>query len=66
MRLERTARHLKRGKNWILNRALEEYLNREDGEALSAEARRQSLLASSTKTEDERFWETHADTTGWK
>ena len=64
--MERTARNLKRAKNWILNRALEEYLNREDVEALSAEARRQSLLASGTKTEDERFWEKHADTTGWK
>jgi predicted transcriptional regulator len=66
VRLERTARHLKRGKNWILNRALEQYLDREGADALSAEARRQSLLASGTKTEDEKFWEKRADTTAWK
>ena len=43
-------------KNWILNRALEEYLNREAGDTLSAEARRQSLLASAITTEDEKYW----------
>jgi hypothetical protein len=42
----RTARHLNKGKNWIINQALDEYLRKLDREALIAEARRQSLLAS--------------------
>jgi len=56
VRLERTARHLKKSKNWILNRALEEYLATEASDTLAAEARRQSLLASATTTEDEKYW----------
>jgi predicted DNA-binding protein len=64
LRLEWTARHLKKNKNWILNRALEEYLNREAGDTLSAEARRQSLLASATTTEDEKYWGNRGDATG--
>ena len=64
LRLEWTARHLKKSKNWILNRALEEYLNREAGDTLSAEARRQSLLASAITTEDEKYWGNRVDATG--
>jgi len=60
VRLARTARHLKKGKNWIMNRALEEYLDREAGAALSADAKRQSLVASAITTEDEQFWQEQA------
>ena len=56
LRLEWTARHLKKSKNWILNRAIEEYLNRATSDSLSAEDRRQSLLASAITTEDEKYW----------
>jgi predicted DNA-binding protein len=65
IRLERTARHMGKGKNWLINRALEEYLNRAGGEALALEAQRQSLAASGTATKDEEFWQKQADTTGW-
>jgi predicted transcriptional regulator len=54
-RLEATARQMNKGKNWILNRALEEYLVRH--ESLAAEARRQSLLAARHPWKDQRAWE---------
>ncbi len=66
LRLDLTARHLKRGKNWIINHALEEYLERTGRDALAAEARRQSLLVKDSITEDEKFWQKRADVTGWR
>ena len=66
LRLDLTARHLKRGKNWIINHALEEYLGKTGWDALAAEARRQSLLVRDSITEDEKFWQKRADVTGWK
>ena len=66
-RLERTARHLKKGKNWIINQAIDEYLRKVDREALAAEARRQSLLANSAAEHAQGdFWESIADTRGWR
>jgi len=65
IRLERTARHMGRGKNWLINRALEEYLNKAGGEALAAEAQRQSLTASGVTTKDEEFWQKQGDAAGW-
>jgi predicted transcriptional regulator len=56
-RLEQAAERLKKGKNWIINRALEEYLERHSVEAFRAEARRQSLAASTHTRKDEEFWE---------
>lgn len=66
LRLDRTARHLGKGKNWIINRALEEYLAKTGQDALAAEAKKQSLLASSAITEDEKFWQKRADASAWK
>ena len=57
LRFEATARRMNKGKNWILNRALEEYLDRHGREDLAAEARRQSLLASRHPWEDQQAWE---------
>lgn len=57
LRLETTAKRMNKGKNWILNRALQEYLERHDRAALAAEARRQSLLASRHHWEDQDAWE---------
>ena len=66
-RLERTARHLKKGKNWIINQALDEYMRKVDQDTLAAEARRQSLLVSSIEQrESDEFWERISDTRGWK
>jgi predicted transcriptional regulator len=66
LRLEETARHMKRGKNWIINRALEEYLNQPLRHGFIEEARRQSRLASSAATDDEQFWLERSDAGGWK
>lgn len=65
IRLERTARHMGRGKNWLINRALEAYLDQAGTDALAAEARRQSLAASGRTTKDEQFWQKQADTRSW-
>jgi len=45
-RLERAAARLSRGKNWIVTRALEEYLAKVNKDDLAAEARRQSKLCA--------------------
>jgi predicted transcriptional regulator len=65
-RLEKMARHLKKGKNWIINQALDDYLRKTDRDTLAAEARRQSILASTAKDGDNGFWERAADTRGWR
>ena len=57
LRLEETAGRLKRGKNWIINRAIEEYLDRHSRTRLREEGRRQSLLASRRRWKDAQQWE---------
>ena len=59
-RLEITARSVNKGKNWVLTRALEEYLDRHSQVGLRAEARRQSQLASKSQGKDEALWEKSA------
>jgi predicted DNA-binding protein len=64
-RFEEAARESGKGKNWILNRALEEYLERLREDSLASEARRQSLLASSQSTPEAEFWAAQADGRDW-
>jgi len=45
-RLERAAACLTRGKNWIISKALEEYLAKTNHESVAAEARRQPMAAA--------------------
>jgi predicted DNA-binding protein len=45
-RLERAAARLARGKNWIISKALEEYLAKANRDSLAAEAHRQSMAAA--------------------
>ena len=66
MRLEAAARHLGKRKNWVISRALEEYLAKTSRESLAEEARRQSLLASRATTADERFWMEQAGAEDWE
>lgn len=61
--LERKAKKEKRGKNWIISRALENYLEHDNQSELEAEARRQSLIAAQEETED---WAAEADFAQWK
>jgi predicted transcriptional regulator len=44
--LERKARQEKRGKNWIISRALENDLKHDEVETLTAEAKCQSMIAA--------------------
>jgi predicted DNA-binding protein len=64
-RFESAASQSGKGKNWILNQALREYLDRMREDSLAAEARRQSLLACGKTTPEERFWAARADDSGW-
>lgn len=65
VRLESAAVQLGKGKNWILNQALREYLERKREDSLAAEARRQSLLAGGRATPEERLWAAQADDRNW-
>lgn len=61
--LEEAAYKLHRGKNWIINEALNMYLREVMQQGLAEEARQQSLLAN--QAEQDTDWEDSADTTGW-
>lgn len=63
--LEKASHTLHRGKNWIIMQALQTYLNNLDHELLTAEAKRQSLLANKSDNKEDD-WENDTDTTGWK
>ena len=65
-RLEEACRQIGKGKNWIITRALEDYLDRRQRSNLASEARKQSLLASQADTPEERFWSKQVDTDGWQ
>ncbi len=65
-RLERTASRLHRGKSWVIARAIEQYLTRQETGELRDEARRQSQLASTAAWPDEPHWEGDVDERGWK
>ena len=62
-RLEAEAQASAKGKNWIINRAIEEYLDAHSRERLREEARRQSLRAASLEGKDQALWERLADET---
>jgi len=64
--LEAAASALDKGKNWILNQALREYLDRIREDSLAAEARRQSLLADSRITPEQQYWASQADDSDWR
>ena len=65
-RLEKRAKLQGRGKNWIITRALEEYLKVEEQEEFEREARRQSLLASVQAPDvAASSWESGADLADW-
>lgn len=61
--LERRARQEKRGKNWIISRALENYLEHDEVETLTAEAKRQSMIAAQQDTDE---WSLAADLDQWR
>lgn len=65
--LDYLSHSLHRGKNWIVIHALQEFIERNNHTLLAEEAKRQSLLASQYKAnEDEEIWEENVDTTGWQ
>ena len=61
--LELKAKKEKRGKNWIISRALENYLQQDGLTDLEAEAKRQSLIAAQQHEDD---WSEDADLAQWK
>ena len=63
-RLEAASQQLQSGKNRIITRALEEYLDKVNRHRFLEEARRQSILASVAAGDDEDLWLKHADMSG--
>lgn len=63
-RLDRFARREGGGKNVVIVRAIETYLDQHERRNLAAEARRQSLLASAA--DGDADWLDHADQSGWR
>ncbi|MBV8801564.1 MAG: hypothetical protein JO131_01115 [Gammaproteobacteria bacterium] len=62
--LEYASSSLHRGKNWIIVKALEEYLKHFNQETLQQEAKRQSLLANK-EDQVHSAWDEDADISGW-
>lgn len=62
--LETASSSLHRGKNWIIIKALEEYLGNLNKQYLQLEARRQSILASNQEKINPT-WDEDTDTSGW-
>lgn len=54
--LNGTARRIKKSKNWIICKAIEEYLTKIDEAALAEEVRRESQRIADHETDDERAW----------
>lgn len=65
-RLDGTAKALGKNRNWVLLRALEDYLDRVSLEGLAEEARRQSSLVAAWEGADAALWKDIADTSGWR
>jgi predicted transcriptional regulator len=65
IRFEEAAKASGKGKNWILNQALRDYLDRMREDQLAAEAPRQSLLAGKQTNPDELFWNSRTDDKDW-
>jgi predicted DNA-binding protein len=63
-RLDRFVRRERLGKNSLIVRAIETYLDQHEHRNLAAEARRQSLLANAAN--DDAEWLEQADQSGWK
>jgi predicted transcriptional regulator len=57
IRLDETSRRMNKGKNWIINQAVEQYLERHSQAGLREEAKRQSRLASRKCWKDAPGWE---------
>ena len=64
-RVEREAHKMGRTKNWVIVRAVENYLGTVDEDARRREARRQSIEASRQPAEGSD-WEDAADFRDWK
>ena len=63
--LEHASQVMHRGKNWIINHALQQYLSEVETVELAKEAQRQSLLARRSDEKQEEDWEDLGDTSGW-
>ncbi len=64
--LDRIAEEQHHGKNWIITRAIEEYLAKSTQAALIETAKEQSLRASISEHPEDNIWEENTDTAGWK
>lgn len=63
-KLNQASSVLHRGKNWIITQAISRYLSQIKSLTLAEEAKRQSLLASRSLSDD--IWEDNSDFEDWK
>jgi predicted DNA-binding protein len=64
--LNRLAKKMRRGNDWIIVEALKEYLEKPNRyRSLAEEARRQSILASLYSNVDDTQWEENSDDRKW-
>jgi predicted DNA-binding protein len=63
-RLDRFVRSERGGKNSVIVRAIETYLDHHEHRNLAEQARRQSMLVGAAETNED--WLDHADQSGWK
>lgn len=63
-RLDRFVTRVRRGKNSVIVRAIEAYLDQHENQDLAADARRQSLLARAAAHDED--WFGQAETSGWR
>lgn len=57
--LSGTAKRIKKSKNWIVCKAIEEYLTKINEATLAEEVRRESQRIAERETDDERAWLDH-------
>lgn len=63
--LESVTHAIHKGKNWVIIKALEEYLIKWNRQHLAEEARRQSILVSKDEKKENKAWDKDVDISGW-
>ena len=64
-KLEKAARELRRGKNWIISESIRKYLDQIKNTSLVQEARTQSLLINKQNESEHDLWEINSDVEEW-
>lgn len=66
LQLDHASQRLHRGRNWIINQAIAEYLAKLGENRIVNEARKQSIRASKADSDEIDIWHENQDDSGWK